>query len=291
MATLETGEIQIAEEIPTTDVERLKGDPKYQVINHTYPGGPAQLQMNTEKAPLDELAVRQALEYAINQDQLVKVLFQGVYTAAKAPTSPGTLGYDESLTKTYSFDPSKSQQLLDQAGWQPGSDGIRTKNGQALEISNNAISETPITGQAAEFIQAQLRDVGVRLTIQQLDTGAWNAAVAAGSQMTVIGWRGSSDPDFMRPIFHSSFIGKSPLQRSHFKDDKLDQLLTDGTKEQDPTKRAAIYVEAQKIILDQALIVPLWDRYNFVGARATVRGLTFDPRGYPRLYDVWMAKG
>ena len=290
LATLETGEIQLAEEIPPLDVERLKKDSKYQVLSQTYPGGPAQMQLNTSKAPLNDLAVRQSLEYAVNQADLVKLLFAGVYTPALTPTSPGTFSYDESLSKLYGFNPAKAKELLEQAGWAAGSGGIRQKGGAPLEFTVNVVSEITDTVRAAELLQAQAREVGIKLNVQQLDTGAWNAAVGQGTQMAVIGWRGASDPDFMRPIFHSANIGKSPLQRTHFKDERLDKLLEDGSKEQDRAKRAALYKEAQEIILKQALIVPLWDRYNFVGTRANVRDLTVDLRGYPRLYDAWLAK-
>ncbi len=280
----------MADEVATTDIDRLKRDPKYQIVRGTYAGGPGQLQMNTSKPPLDELPVRQALEYAINQEELVKVLFQGAYTAAHTPVSPGCFGYDESLASTYRTDPAKARELLDGAGWKPGPDGLRARDGKPLELSIHIISDAADTAKATELIQAQLREVGVRLKIQPMDTAAWVAATGQGTQQMVIGWRGASDPDFLRPIFHSSFIGKSPLQRTHFKDERLDQVLDQGAREQDRTKRLALYKEAQQIILKQALIVPLWDRYNYIGARASVRDLGVDLRGYPRLYDVWLAK-
>lgn len=290
LATLETGEIQLAEEIPPIEVDRLKQDSKYQILSQTYPGGPAQMQINTSKAPLDDLKVRQALEYAVNQSDVVKLIFAGAYTPALTPMSAGTFGYDESLSKLYGYDPTKAKELLDQAGWTAGADGMRQKDGKPLEFSVNVVSEITDQIRGAELLQAQFQEVGIKVNIQQLDTGAWNAAVGQGTQMAVIGWRGASDPDFMRPIFHSANIGKSPLQRTHFKDERLDQLLDEGSREQDRTKRAALYREAQEIILKQALIVPLWDRYNFVGARSNVRDLTVDLRGYPRVNDVWFAK-
>ena len=290
LATLETGEIQISEEIPPIDVERLSKDNRFQILRGVYPGGPAQLQMNTSKAPLDELPVRQAIQAAIVQEDLVKVIFQDAYTAAHTPMSPGTFGYDESLAAAFKPDPARAGSLLDQAGWAAGADGIRAKAGKPLEVTVNVVSEIVDTVRAGELIQAQLREVGIKLNIQQLDTAAWNAAVAQGSQQTVIGWRGASDPDFMRPIFHSANIGKSPLQRTHYKDERLDQLLTEGSREQNREKRAALYREAQEIIMKQALMAPLWNRFNFVGTRSNVRGVTVDLRGYPRLYNAWIAK-
>jgi len=80
------------------------------------------------------------------------------------------------------------------------------------------------------------------------------------------------------------------VARIRFKDDRLDQLLSQGSEELDRTKRQAIYKEIQEIIFKNALVVPLWDHTDFVGAQASVRGVSMDPHGYVNLYDAWVAK-
>jgi peptide/nickel transport system substrate-binding protein len=141
----------------------------------------------------------------------------------------------------------------------------------------------------AELIQAQLAEVGVLLNIKQTDTASLFAILRQASQQMVLGWRAGSDPDVIRPLFHSSFFGKSPVARIRFKDEQLDQLLVQGAQELDRTKRQAIYGEIQRIVLRNALVVPLWNRYAFVGTRSTVRGLSLDARGGLSLYDAWLA--
>ena len=292
MATLETGEIQVAEMIPPEEVDRLKQNPKLQIMSQVAPGTAWQLQINTTQPPLDDLRLRQALEYAVNQEDITKVLFKGALPAAHAPLAKGTLGYDDSIAKMYSFDPARAKAALEQAGWKPGGDGIREKDGKKLNISINIVSSSiqalPI--KMAELVQAQLRDVGIFLEIRQTDTAALFAIMNEGSQQIIYGRRGGSDPDVIRPLFHSSFFGKSPVARIRFKDDRLDQLLSQGSEELDRTKRQAIYKEIQEIIFKNALVVPLWDHTDFVGAQAGVRGVSMDPHGYVNLYDAWVAK-
>ena len=80
LATLETGEVHVEEDIPPEEVERLKKDANIQVVPQNYPGGPAVLEMNTTNPPLDDLVVRQAICWAVNQEDLVKNLFGGMTT-------------------------------------------------------------------------------------------------------------------------------------------------------------------------------------------------------------------
>jgi peptide/nickel transport system substrate-binding protein len=292
MATLETGEIHVGEQIPPEEVERLKAIPKLQMLSQPAYGTGWALQMNTTSPPLDDVKVRMALNHAVNQEEIVKVLFKGALPAAHSPWVKGTLGYDESHTKVYSFDPAKGKALLEEAGWNVGSDGIREKDGKKLNTSINIISASiqalPI--KMAEVVQAQLREIGVFMEIRQTDTAALFALMNEGTQSIIFGRRAGVDPDVARPLFHSSFFGKSPVARIRFKDDTLDKLLMDGSQELDRTKRQGIYKQVGDIIMKNALVVPLWEHTDFVGAQASVKGLSMDPHGYVNLYDAWIAK-
>ncbi len=292
MATIETGEVHIAEEIPPDEVERLRTDPKVQVLAQVAPGTGWQLQINTTQPPTDELAVRQAIEYAVNQAELVKVLFKDAFKPSQSIIVPGTIGNTPTLSQVYGHNPANAREVLQQAGWAPGGDGIRAKGGKRLEVTIDIVSASiqtlPI--KLAELLQAQFREVGIHLNIKQYDTAAIFAALNEGSQQMIYGRRAGPDPDVLRPLLHSAGIGKGPVQRTRYKDEQLDKLLEQGAQETDPAKRPAIYKDVQDIVFKQALLVPLWDFQVFVAARSNVQGLTLDPRGYLQLYDVWMAK-
>ncbi len=291
LATLEIGEVHVAEDIPPEEVGRLRKDPKLQVLNRVAPGTCAQLMINTTQPPLDDLRVRQALQYAVNQAEMSTILFRGMLTPARAPLAPGTLGYEEGITAFYRTDPARARALLEAAGWTLRPDGIRARNGSRLEVSITIVSPSiqTLPTKVAELLQAQLADVGVLLNIKQMDTAGIFAVLRQGSQQMMLGWRAGSDPDVIRPLFHSSFFGKSPVARIRYKDEQLDQLLVQGAQELDRSKRHAIYGEIQRIVLRNALIVPLWNRHAFVGTRATVRDVSLDTRGALSLYDAWLA--
>jgi peptide/nickel transport system substrate-binding protein len=247
--------------------------------------------LNTTQPPLDDARVRQALEYAVNQEELAKILFRGALTPARTLLAPGTLGHDSSAASSYRTDPARAGELLDAAGWRLRADGIRARHGHRLEIPINVVSASiqTLPTKVAELVQAQLAELGIRLQIRQTDTAAIFALLRQAGQHMMLGWRAGSDPDVIRPLFHSSFFGKSPVARIRFKDEQLDQLLVRGAQELDRPRRQAIYAEIQRIVLGNALIVPLWNRQVFVGARSTVRDLAVDGRGALSLYDAWLA--
>ena len=115
------------------------------------------------------------------------------------------------------------------------------------------------------------------------------ASITDGSAQMIYGWRIGTDPDILRPVFHSSFIGKSTLQRIRLIDPQLDKVFTDAVQETDSAKRAALYKEAQESVQTKALVVPLWYRQAIVGSQAAIQDVDIDTRGWVHLYDAWFS--
>ncbi len=293
ITTVETGEVHFAVDIPPDQLTRLQQVPKVQVISISAPGPSGKADLNARQPPLDDLRVRQAMNWAMDKEEMCKILFNGAFTPARTPLQPGTFGYDESLSEIYPrTDLDKARQLLDEAGWKPGADGIREKDGKKLEVTVNIVSSSiqalPIKW--AEVYQAQLREVGIQYTPKQFDTAALFATLTEGSEMVTFSPGSASvDPDEFRSLLHSAFIGKSAAQRTGYKDPHLDELLEQGAAEQDQTKRKAIYREIQEIMLKQALIVPMWVRKNTYLQRDNVRDVIIDWQSWPGFYDAWLA--
>lgn len=288
LATLETGEVHVAEDVPPEEVERLKKEGKVQIVPQTYPGGPAVLEMNTTNPPLDDVSVRQGICWAVKQEDLVQNLFSGMTTVARTHLSPGTFAYTETVDTVYKYDPEKAKQVLEAGGWKLQPDGSRVKDGKTLEFQFHNMPADKTLLRAAELIQANLRDVGIKINMKIQESGAHTADIIAGRQHLTFGWRAATDPDFLRPYYHSKFIGHQ-LNRARYKNEELDKYLDQGAREQDRNKRPELYRQAQNIILKEALIVPLWHRNNFVGTRSNVSDFSIDLRGYMRLYDVSMS--
>jgi peptide/nickel transport system substrate-binding protein len=98
-----------------------------------------------------------------------------------------------------------------------------------------------------------------------------------------------TDPVVLTTLYHSKNIQGTNFNRTMKPDANLDKMLEDATSEMDPAKRKTMYEDIQKYIMDQALIIPLWEETVLVGASAKVKGLHFQPLGGPWFYDVWKA--
>lgn len=292
MSTVETGEVHWAIDIPPEELERLKANNKLQIVSEPTRGDARWFEINTPHAPVDDLKVRQAVLWAVSPEDVAKTLFRNAVPPARTPLAPGTFGFDQTLNQIYpKTDLDKSRALLEEAGWKMGSDGIREKDGKKLEMSINIVASgiqaLPI--KVSEIVQAQLREVGILFTPKQFDTAALFQTLLEGSEMMTYDGSRSPDPDILRALLHSSFIGKSVSQRVGYKDPHLDDLLEKGAAESDATKRAAIYREIQEIMLKQALVVPLWYGLNTYVGRANVRDVVVEPFATISVQDVWLA--
>jgi len=286
VATLQNGETNAIEPVPEKDVASLAHSKGYRVLKAPYPGGPRMVFLNTKKFPTDDLAVRRAILYAFNADQMVRTLLFSVHTAAKTPLTPGSVGYDKSLEGMYSYDPEKAKSLLTEAGWTPGADGIRTKGGRRLVMEQHIIANVGQEG-PSEFLQGQLRDVGIQADIKSLARGAWYEGINRGDHNLVPLFYIYGDPDLMRGLYHSARI---PFNWSHVSDPTLDRDLEEAYRSADINKRIPIYRRVQRRVMELALLLPLYNEFNLVGIRAEVRGMLFDPTAYPLFYDVWIEK-
>ena len=284
LAALEAGDVQLIQPVPISDLKRIEGDAKYQATRRYNPGVPTILQMNTAKAPTDDPVVRQALIQALDRKSLIDASTFGIAKPAYGPLFETTPGYSKAVESLYPFDLEKAKQLLQQAGWAPGPDGIRAKGGQRLALSWNV---TPGSAYYDELIQGQMRNAGVEVQLSRMTTAAVFQAIGQGTiNMASIGWI-SSDPVILTNLFHSKNINGG-YTWSKYKDPQLDELLDSGEKTIDEAKRADIYAQAQKLIMDKTLCVPVFQPPYSIGAHSKYQGIKQDIRNYVWLYDTFV---
>src|SRR4051794_1403354 len=115
LSELTTGGIDVANQLDFKDIDTVKNDDNLQVVTGTF-WNVQFLGLNAAVAPFDNIAVRQALQYAINKQNIADVVFYGNYTLGGGPIAPGLLGYDEALANVYTYDPEKAKSLLAESG-------------------------------------------------------------------------------------------------------------------------------------------------------------------------------
>src|SRR2546430_711170 len=284
VATLESGETQGIYLVPAQSLPRLESSKDMRVDRMPWPGVPRIWLLNTTKPPLDDVKVRRAINFAVDKEAFLATVYKGTGLKAFAPLTAVMLD-EPSLRQAFAFDAAKARDLLGEAGWAPGADGIRTKGGQRLEIVLNAIEYGGGADPTAQLIQASLRDLVVDVKIKAQARPPWYEDNYRCATHGPVMFLRATDPDRLYALFHSSLVGQN-FNWSCVKNGKLDQLLEQGRRESDPVKRRAVYLQIEKLALDEALTVPLVDELAVWAFRANVQGVKYNFNAYPVLSDA-----
>ena len=252
IAALLAGEVDIISEVPPELVNTLKQVPTVQV--KTVAGTrPLWMEMNVKQAPFDDVKVRQALNYAVDKNLIIKKVYNGLAQPLGGPLMPINNFADPNL-KPYPYDKDKALALLKEAGWTPGADGVLAKGGQKFTF---VIDTLDATRSLAEAIASLYRDIGIDATVRIWEYSVVQPKLLAGERQAYVGDWGDSAFD---PIGHmeakwSTYVKGSTYGRGNFSgysNKRVDELILAGETENDVAKRHAIYNEAQKLIYDEA---------------------------------------
>jgi peptide/nickel transport system substrate-binding protein len=279
---LKTGELAIAGAIEPQDAVSLQSA-GFTVTPVDAVGMPYGLFINVDKFPTDDVNVRRALILATDQKQVINTLFDDQYVPATQLLTPGTEGYDDSLKTLYPTNLSKANELLDQAGWKMGSDGVREKDGKKLELQWINIAGFGFD-QIAQLVQAQVKKAGfsVKITAESFPTIA--ATMNAGKQNVGDFFYFDLDGrDALYATLDSTQI-KSGFNWAHYSNPKFDALLVKANS--DSAGREQAIKDAQKIAMDDAVFIPLYDLRQLWVANKDVSGVKFNQSGYPLFYTT-----
>jgi peptide/nickel transport system substrate-binding protein len=291
--SLEAGEIDMAARLLPEDVVRLQDHPDIEVVIREQTGQSTFLSPNVERFPTSEPEVREAIAWAIDRESLSESIFFGLEPPAYHIFTPDMWSFDSSLEDLFGYDPDRSREILEEAGWEPGGDGIYERDGERLELIYILDDLTLPVGQ---FIQAQLLDVGMDVQLETLAGAGLLESQLAGDHHITGGMGGwiQEDPDVLRNWIHSSLIGVRQ-NYTRVSDPDLDQLLEDGLKftgDIRSPEREALYQEAQSMILENYYIVPLYYRRSYEAhwPHVNVDNIGYDPYGtYHDWSDVWLS--
>lgn len=271
---LETGGVDIAYEISGADYQRMQLEKKVQLIpaktfSTNYIG------FNVMKAPFDKVEVRQAINHAINVDEIVKHVLLDLGSKATGPINNLIWGADKSL-KGYEYDVQKAKDLLKKAG---------LENGFKTTIWTN---DNTVRMKIAEVAQANLAKIGIEAEVKVIEWGTYLKDTADGKHdMFILGWTtvtGDADYGLYLP-FHSSQFG-APGNRTFYKNEKVDAALEKGRTSTDEKERLAAYQEAQQLITADAPWLFLNFQEEVTGLKKGIENFVAHPAGHHRLKDV-----
>ncbi|MBW8723869.1 MAG: TIGR04028 family ABC transporter substrate-binding protein [Inquilinus limosus] len=243
-----------------------------------------------------DVRVRQALLHATDADEIVGTLFSENYPKATSVIASTALGYVD-LSAKLIHDEALAKRLLDEAGWAPGADGLRHKDGKALELTAYESLPQPQNKETLQLVAQQWARVGVKLNVLAGDSGSATVDNLDPEKTPVSpAMVGRADPDVIKSQFYPSNRdvlrqkGGASTKVKSFVDDKLNGLLVALSSEPDAAKRLQIVAEVQAYLIDQAYAIPIFEEPQAYAGAPYVKGIAFEAVGRPYFYNTWLAE-
>ncbi len=271
VAALLSGEVDMIVVVPPDAIESIKNDP-----NLTYEQGPSLhywfIQLNSQEPPFDDVRVRQAVNYAVDKESLATDILAGSAVPATQPMPAANWSYNPDVVG-YPYDPERARELLAEAGYPDGF--------QANMIIPQSGSGMMIPVQMNEYIQGNLRDVGIEVGIQSYEwvsyLGIWgqglNADVTMGNQSIM-----ASDPYVANFLLSGAFTpAEGGWNIGYYENPEVDALLAEALATPDREARAEIYHEAWAMITEDAPWIFVVNDLQPMGFKKSVQGYVTNP--------------
>ena len=275
VSQFQSGQSAFMQETPGVFFNSLKKSGKYTALEVPISGMGIFAPINAGSWPTSDPAVRKAIMYAVDKVGAIQVADAGVFQPSNTPLQKGMTGYDASLENSYPYDPAKAEAALTDGGWTKTGEGWE-KDGKHLTLTITAISSVPEYPLIAQAIQGYLNKIGMDAKVQQLAVPAWLAANVKGNMSLTPLQYIAVDPDAL----HLWFLPGQYFNWSHYTDPKLTALITDAQQESDTAKRLDLYAQAQKIIMDEAVLMPIHENVDLVMTSKQLTGLTYSGGGF-----------
>ncbi|MBS1798698.1 MAG: ABC transporter substrate-binding protein [Acidobacteria bacterium] len=272
---LRKGSADLASNVLTLDmIHTLEQAPNVKVES-----GPSSVviysNFNVNDPVLRDRRVRQAIACAMDRRAIVDAIWRGQAVLANTllPQGHWAAASDTEMAQ-YPHDVARAERLLDEAGFHPGTDGIRLR----LTLKTSTDESTRLM---AAVLQQQLRAAGIRLDIRSTEFGTFYADVTHGAfQMYALRWIGSNeDPDIFRYTYGTGSFPPKGANRGRYSNPRVDALLTAAASETDQAKRREDYVEVQKILAIDLPGIPLWYPNNEVVHSRRIDGVKPEASG------------
>lgn len=283
MAMLESGETDMDEITVSEDnVDALK-EMGFLDVNILPNNGYGYIAFNHHLPKFQDVKVRQALTYGLNRSEIVEGIYGPYAYVLNIPQSNVSWSYADENIEAYDFNPEKAKQLLDEAGWTVGSDGIREKGGEKFKINFTATADNPVVDALLPIMTSNYKDLGIEVVSETLDFNAIMDKKTQGDyEMFFAAWGLTPDPD------NTVFITDGAQNDTGYSNTKVDELMAAGKKELDIEKRKEIYKQMYQELNKDLPYIFMYQRTNMTAIDARAQGFDISPyKDFPfSLYQV-----
>jgi peptide/nickel transport system substrate-binding protein len=264
--SVRTGDLDLAERVPPQYVERIrKGEMGDLRVTFAEYGGQRSLIFNVQKAPFDNVKLRQAIAYAIDKEEILRGAHWGIGKIVNQKMAPGSPWYFPIPERQRNNE--KAKALLREAGY-PG--GLKFR----MESSRLGTEELPV-------IKAQFKEAGIEMDFELMDSISYINRLRDGQfGFGTTGGDFSFDPDGTYYAYFHTDRSPEKVNHSNYSNPKVDRLLELGRTEMNPKKRMEIYRQAVEIIHDEVPVIHLFVTSYAFAYRPHVKGLVMDPQSH-----------
>lgn len=240
--------------------------------------------MNVSLPMFADRKVRQALAYGLNRKQIVDAVYEGYADVCNQPQSKVSWVYNPNVNP-YEYNPEKAAQLLDEAGWKKGADGVREKDGRKFTIHFTASSPNPVNEAIIPVAKQNYEQLGIVFIPEQMEFNAVMKKRNAGDiEMYFMAWGLNTDPDAT-----TIFKTKGTQNNLHYSNPKVDELLEKGLKVTNLEERKKVYHELYTELNDDLPYIFMYQRSDMWPVNARVKGIMASP--YKRYtFELWQAE-
>ncbi|MBB4135407.1 ABC transporter substrate-binding protein [Gordonia humi] len=288
VGALTTGDAQIARNIAPYDEETVSAGGG-EILAVPVQGETNDLTATlNEDSPIRDKQVRLALQAATDRKAINETALSPSYPIPTSALVKGTpLRADSSRFLGYDLD--KAKDLLDEAGWKVGSDGIRSKNGQRLSLPLRVAPYYQVSQSVLEVLQSQWRKAGVEITLTSPSLTEYESQLATGKNWYLTqGQNSTAEPGVLAITYGSDQQNslKNPVP-----DAKLDSLIAAQAAERDPAERKSRIADLETYIFEQGYSIPLYDETQVFALAPSVHGFGTESTARSWFYDTWLTSG
>jgi len=281
---LKKGEVDLVDYPSPEDIPALRTTDGIKVIEQAGLNV-GYLALNNEKPPFDNKLVRQAMNYAINKQDIIDGVYGGLGQTAKNPLPPGMWSYNDDI-EDYPYDPAKAKALLAEAG---------LADGFSITLWAMPVSRpyNPNGKKVAEIMQQNLADIGVDAAITSYDWGTYLEKTDHGEHdAALLGWTGDNgDPDNFLWVLLSEPAATIPAGNIAFwKNAEFTALIKEAKETADQAKRTELYEKAQVIFHEEAPWVTLAHSLVVAPMKEEVMDYVLYPTSKRVFHQVWLKK-
>lgn len=285
---LQSGDVDAILDVNSTDEAPLTAA-GYRVIPQLIPGRDIAFDFKTDQFPTNDQAVREAIKLGWSRDALNKTVLTDSYKVSSSVLServPGWADFSSDLVE----DQDKAKQILDDAGWKEGADGVREKDGQKLTVKLLGINNLVINKPAYELIQQNLKDIGIDLQLSVLPIPDYTAAAKQQNTWNITAANTSrGDVSVLEQTYSPLYSNAGRIAKDNPIYQEAIDTLAAVSATLDPQKRAAAAKTAQEFLLNKyVLSVPVYNPAQVTAAAPNVHGVEYEAQSRNVFYDTWL---